>query len=141
MQGIRFNLNKMHFGLIPTNYLLKKKKTKCCKASGETFVLGKYKFDELHRNGLKKYREYGPIVREEIVPGTNIVWIFTPEDVQELLRKEGRYPQRRSHLALEHYRKKQKDLYNNGGLLPTLVLLLGFISRIIIAVCASYYFS
>lgn len=85
-------------------------------------MLGKYKFDELHRNGLKKYREFGSIVREEIVPGTNIVWIFTPEDIQELFRTEGRYPQRRSHLAIDHYRKSVRHLYNNGGLLPTLVL-------------------
>ncbi|KAK6631282.1 hypothetical protein RUM44_005808 [Polyplax serrata] len=81
--------------------------------------IGKYKFDELHRNGLKKYREFGSIVREEIVPGTNIVWIFTPEDIQELFRTEGRYPQRRSHLAIDHYRKSVRHLYNNGGLLPT----------------------
>ena len=32
---------------------------------------------------------------------------------------EGKYPDRRSHLALEHLRLKCPQSYNNGGLLPT----------------------
>lgn len=83
------------------------------------FYLGKYKFDALHKNGLKKLQEFGPVVKEEIVPNTNVIWIYKPEDVQELFKKEGRYPQRRSHLALDHYRKHKCDIYNTGGLLPT----------------------
>ncbi|KAL0270736.1 UNVERIFIED_CONTAM: hypothetical protein PYX00_008040 [Menopon gallinae] len=82
-------------------------------------VIGKYRFDTLHHNGRKKFEEYGPVVREEIVPGTNVVWIYDPEDIRELLKKEGRYPQRRSHLALQHYRRQKPEVYNNGGLLPT----------------------
>lgn len=31
----------------------------------------------------------------------------------------GQFPSRRSHLALEHYRKSQEKLYACGGLLPT----------------------
>lgn len=60
-------------------------------------------------------------MREEIVPGVNIVWLFKPEDIETMFRCEGKYPKRRSHLALEKYRLDRKDLYNNGGLLPTLV--------------------
>ncbi|XP_050433466.1 cytochrome P450 302a1, mitochondrial-like [Adelges cooleyi] len=82
-------------------------------------VLGKYRFDRLHRNGLAKYRQYGPVVREDIVPGVSLLWIFKPEDIETLYRKEGRYPERRSHLALQRYRLDKPDVYNTGGLLPT----------------------
>lgn len=82
-------------------------------------VFGRYKFDRLHHNGLEKFRLYGPIVREEIVPGVNLVWIFKPEDIEILYRNEGRYPERRSHLALQKYRLSKSEIYNTGGLLPT----------------------
>jgi len=36
---------------------------------GSYVVSGKYQFDRLHWNGFKKFNEFGPIVREEIVPG------------------------------------------------------------------------
>lgn len=82
-------------------------------------VFGKYQFDRLHRNGLSKLCQYGPVVREDIVPGVSVVWIFRPEDVETLYRHEGRYPERRSHLALQKYRLGKPQVYNTGGLLPT----------------------
>jgi len=82
-------------------------------------LTGQYEFDRLHRNGAKKLAKYGPVVKEEIVPGENVVWIFRPEDIQELFKKEGKYPQRRSHLAIEHIRLNKPLVYNTGGLLPT----------------------
>lgn len=84
-------------------------------------LLGHYHFDRLHHNGFKKLEKFGPVVREEIVPNVNIVWLFRPEDIQIMYQCEGKYPQRRSHLALEKYRLDKSDLYNTGGLLPTLV--------------------
>ncbi|XP_066999639.2 cytochrome P450 302a1, mitochondrial [Anabrus simplex] len=82
-------------------------------------IVGKYSFDRLHRNGHLKLREYGPLVREEIVPGVNLVWVFTPEDIEMVYRSEGRYPERRSHLAIQKYRGDHPEIYNTGGLLPT----------------------
>lgn len=82
-------------------------------------IIGPYSFDKLHINGLKKLNKYGPIVKEEIVPGVNIVWLFKPEDIETMFRYEGKYPQRRSHLALEKYRLDRPTVYNTGGLLPT----------------------
>ncbi|PSN36324.1 Cytochrome P450 302a1 [Blattella germanica] len=78
-----------------------------------------YNFDRLHHNGHKKLMQFGPIVREEIVPGVNVVWIFSPSDIERVFRNEGRYPERRSHLALQKYRQDRPQLYNTGGLLPT----------------------
>ncbi|KAL1463354.1 hypothetical protein WDU94_015112 [Cyamophila willieti] len=81
--------------------------------------IGEYQFDRLHSNGLAKYRQYGPLVKEEIVPGVHLVWVFRPEDIETVFKSEGRYPQRRSHLALEKYRMDRPEVYSTGGLLPT----------------------
>lgn len=83
-------------------------------------VCGIYSWDHLHESGLKKYQEYGCIVRERILPGVNVVWIFDPEDIKVVLNdKSGQYPQRRSHLALQKYRNDRPEIYTSAGLLPT----------------------
>ncbi|KAG8227908.1 hypothetical protein J437_LFUL011836 [Ladona fulva] len=82
-------------------------------------LIGKYRMDRLHRNGALKLAEFGSVVREEIVPGTVIVWLFDPVDVEQLFRVEGRFPCRRSHLAIEKYRMDRPNIYKSGGLLPT----------------------
>ncbi|XP_066248393.1 cytochrome P450 302a1, mitochondrial [Euwallacea similis] len=81
-------------------------------------LIGKFKFSELHHNGLKKYLKHGPVVKEEIVPGVNIIWLFDPNDIEMMFRCEGKYPQRRSHLALQKFRLDRPYIYNTGGLLP-----------------------
>ncbi|XP_053662324.1 cytochrome P450 302a1, mitochondrial [Anopheles marshallii] len=83
--------------------------------------IGRYSFDELHRSGEDKYRQYGPIVRETMVPGQNIVWLYDPDDIATVLddRTPGMYPSRRSHTALEKYRKDRPNVYRTAGLLPT----------------------
>ncbi|XP_015605352.1 cytochrome P450 302a1, mitochondrial [Cephus cinctus] len=82
--------------------------------------VGEYNFERLHKNGAKKLARYGPLVREEIVPGVHLVWIFRPEDIAEIFRAEmNLHPERRSHLALAKYRKDRPHIYNSGGLLPT----------------------
>lgn len=85
----------------------------------EYTVSKKYDFQRLYRNGLSKLEEFGPVVKEEIVSGLPIIWIYDPEDIKAMFQAEGKYPSRRSHLALEHYRKSKPDVYSNGGLLPT----------------------
>lgn len=81
---------------------------------------GEYSFTKLHTNGFLKLKRYGPLVREEIVPGESIIWVFRPEDVAEIFKAEaGLHPERKSHLALLKYRKDRRDVYNTGGLLPT----------------------
>ncbi|XP_071640318.1 cytochrome P450 302a1, mitochondrial [Temnothorax longispinosus] len=82
--------------------------------------IGEYNFTKLHINGLLKKKQYGPLVREEIVPGQSVVWVFRPEDIAEIFKAEaGLHPKRRSHLALLKYRKDRSNVYNTGGLLPT----------------------
>lgn len=49
---------------------------------------GEYKFDRLHVNGLRKLKQYGPLVREDIVPGVPLVWVYTPSDIETVYRCE-----------------------------------------------------
>lgn len=82
--------------------------------------IGEYSFNKLNTNGLLKLKRYGPLVREEIVPGESIIWVFRPEDIAEMFKAEaGLHPERKSHLALYKYRKDRSNVYNNGGLLST----------------------
>ncbi|XP_046450479.1 cytochrome P450 302a1, mitochondrial-like isoform X1 [Daphnia pulex] len=83
------------------------------------YAIGQYSFDQLHVTGLKKYLQFGPIVREEILPGVNLLLLYRPEDIERMHQVEGRYPSRRSHTALEFYRLQRPHIYNSGGLLPT----------------------
>ncbi|KAF7414571.1 hypothetical protein HZH68_003060 [Vespula germanica] len=83
-------------------------------------LIGEYSFTRLYESGVKKLKHYGPLIREEIVPGVQIVLVYRPEDIAEIFKAEtGLYPERRSHLALLKYRKDRSDIYNTGGLLPT----------------------
>ncbi len=91
------------------------------------YLSGKYSRDKMHKMGLDKYnvrtnwrivkgsehvhvhvQEFGPIVRETVLPGTELVWLFDPDDIKTMYDIEGQTPQRRSHLALEHYRCNSK---------------------------------
>ncbi|XP_055606227.1 cytochrome P450 302a1, mitochondrial [Uranotaenia lowii] len=83
--------------------------------------IGNYSFDALHQSGLDKYQRYGPIVRETMVPGHDIVWLYDPQDIATVLNDStpGVYPKRRSHLALAKYRRDRPNVYRTVGLLPS----------------------
>ncbi|XP_039437333.1 cytochrome P450 302a1, mitochondrial [Culex pipiens pallens] len=83
--------------------------------------IGKYSFDALHESGADKYARWGPIVRETMVPGQDIVWLYDPADIATVLNDKtpGIYPSRRSHTALAKYRKDRPNVYRTAGLLPT----------------------
>lgn len=82
--------------------------------------IGEYSFTNLYESGKRKLKCFGPLVREEIIPNVNVIWIYRPEDIAEIFKAEsGLHPERRSHLALLKYRKDRPNIYNTGGLLPT----------------------
>ncbi len=59
-------------------------------------AVGSYSFDRLHWNGASKLRQFQcPAVRERIVPGVDVVWLFAPEDIRTMFAVEGKYPSRR----------------------------------------------
>ena len=86
-----------------------------------SFVIkvGGYSLDKLHIAGRKKYEEYGPLVLEIFPGNVNLLSVYDPDDIAKVLSQDGKFPSRRSHVALEHYRKKNPAMYSNGGLLPT----------------------
>lgn len=88
------------------------------------FFTGIYDWNEIHKAGFEKYEKWGSIVKERMVPGVDVVWLFDPHDISKVLNNAGpgMYPQRKSHLGLEKYRKDRPHIYNTGGLLPTYVL-------------------
>jgi hypothetical protein len=61
----------------------------------EYTVSKKYDFLKLDKNGLSKYKEFGPVVKEEIVSGLPIVWIYDPVDIKAMFKAEGKFPSRR----------------------------------------------
>ncbi|MPC32640.1 Cytochrome P450 302a1, mitochondrial [Portunus trituberculatus] len=80
---------------------------------------GQYSPKRLHHNGRLKLQQFGPIVRENLPGNTNLVYLFDPEDIEAMYAKEGRYPSRRSHLALQKYRLDRPHMFSTGGILPT----------------------
>lgn len=69
---------------------------------------------------MDKYKKYGSIVCERMVPGFSIVWLYDPNDIAQIFNDGiGNFPCRRSHLALQHYRHQRPETYNSGGILPT----------------------
>lgn len=81
-------------------------------------LVGKYSWEQLHHASHDKYERYGPIVKETMVPGEDIVWLYDPKDIAILLTSKS-FPLRRSHLALAHYRSQRPKVYRSGGLLAT----------------------
>ncbi|CAG9800111.1 unnamed protein product [Chironomus riparius] len=85
-----------------------------------TKPFGKYSWLDLHKSGMDKYRKYGSIVCERMVPGFSIVWLYDPNDIAQIFNDGiGNFPCRRSHLALQKYRQDRPETYRSGGILPT----------------------
>lgn len=66
------------------------------------------------------------------MPGVSIVWLFDPADFAPIFNDNPAYhqfPCRRSHLALEKFRRDRPEIYSSGGLLPTYSYLLTFKSH------------
>ncbi|KAK8383651.1 hypothetical protein O3P69_015840 [Scylla paramamosain] len=81
--------------------------------------IGQYSPKRLHHNGRLKLQQFGPIVRQKLPGNTNLLYLFDPEDIEAMYAKEGRYPSRRSHLALQKYRLDRPHMFSTGGILPT----------------------
>ncbi|KAF2346613.1 Cytochrome P450 [Trinorchestia longiramus] len=79
----------------------------------------RYNPERLHEAAHMKYEEFGPLVRETLPGGSGLLSVFDPEDVKSFLQQTRLQPDRRSHLALQHYRLQRPHMYSSGGLLPS----------------------
>ena len=79
-------------------------------------IIGGLPADRLDKVGRLYYEKYGPIVREHIFSRHQVVHLFDPNDMEQLFRHEGRYPERRSHRALGQYRSERQQMYTSKSI-------------------------
>lgn len=84
-------------------------------------AIGKYSWSAIHKSGFDKQRKYGDIVKERVIPGVDIVWLFDPNDIAKAVTNTGpgAHPQRRSHLGMAKYRIDRPHIYKTAGLIAT----------------------
>lgn len=78
--------------------------------------IGEYSTSKWHEAGILKYKKYGPIVREEIIPGVNIVHLYDPRDMEVIHRNEGRIPTRVFFEGMKSIRERNQEIYSSVGL-------------------------
>ena len=77
--------------------------------------LGEFSAKDSIERDSRKLRKYGEIVREEIFPGTTLVHLFHPDDMENVYRNNGKFPGRGLVNALAKYRQDRQlppDLVN-----------------------------
>ena len=57
---------------------------------GTTYLYsnGTYSWDTLHQNAFENFKQFGPIVREDLLPGVTIVHLFNHQDIKTLFHSE-----------------------------------------------------
>ncbi|XP_069355066.1 cytochrome P450 302a1, mitochondrial isoform X2 [Maniola hyperantus] len=79
--------------------------------------IGEYNIEAIDKAAWLNWRKYGGLVREE--PGVKLLHVYEPDLIESVFRQKERYPARRSHVAMKHYRLRKPHVYNTGGLLST----------------------
>merc|ERR1719509_116436 len=80
---------------------------------------GEHSWSDLLHTGQLKHQQFGDTVREQVLPGVEVVWLFHPRDIRAMYAAEGETPSRRSHMALKHLRESRPGTYRTPGLFPT----------------------
>ena len=71
--------------------------------------------DKYHEANEVMYREYGPVVREEVLWNFPLVHLFDRRDIERVLRYPSAYPLRPPNEADVFYRRYRKEYYPNDG--------------------------
>ncbi|UYV81845.1 CYP302A1 [Cordylochernes scorpioides] len=80
----------------------------------------KYSKERMHEPLQALRQRYGPVVKEKVVSGRNVVHLFDPADMMAVYNCELRYPLRVSHRAILQFRLSRPHVYSaGGGLLPS----------------------
>ena len=59
--------------------------------SGTTYLYsgsGPYSWDRMHHGALDKLKKFGDRVREEVVPGVTLLYLFNAEDIRTVFLNE-----------------------------------------------------
>lgn len=78
--------------------------------------IGEFSKEKWHESGKIKFQNYGPIVRELMVPGVNIVHLYDPKDMEIVHRYEGRLPHRDFFVSMKNIRERNYEIYSSVGL-------------------------
>ncbi|KFM65992.1 putative cytochrome P450 49a1, partial [Stegodyphus mimosarum] len=78
-------------------------------------ITGEYSKEKWHETQRKKFKEFGPIIREVIVPGYNMLHLYDPKDMEIVSRNEGRYPRRDFFLGMRALREENPHLCSTVG--------------------------
>nr|BAV93930.1 cytochrome P450 314A1 [Chamberlinius hualienensis] len=78
--------------------------------------IGRYTLENLHRANVDKYFRYGKICKEEFVWGRPLIQVFDPDDIEKVLRNQGKFPLRPQNEAAVMFRKSRPELYSSVGL-------------------------
>ena len=70
-------------------------------------VTGEFSNKDSIARDTKKLAKYGEIVREDIAPGTTLIHLFHPDDMEKVYRHNGMFPSRGLVNALVKYRREK----------------------------------
>ncbi len=79
--------------------------------------IGKYgrMADKYHEANEAMYREYGPVVREEVLWNFPLIHLFDKKDIERVLRYPSTFPLRPPNEADIFYRRYRKEYYPDDG--------------------------
>lgn len=78
--------------------------------------IGEFTTSKWHEASKVKYKQFGSIVREEILPGINLVHLYDPIDMETVHRNEGRLPRRDFFMCMKSIRERNHEIYSSVGL-------------------------
>ncbi|XP_054722757.1 probable cytochrome P450 301a1, mitochondrial [Uloborus diversus] len=77
--------------------------------------IGEYSKSKWHEAQRMKFQQYGPIVREQMVPGVNFVHLYDPKDMEVVSRNEGKFPKREFFVGMKTLRERNPEMYSTVG--------------------------
>uniref|UniRef100_A0A2L2YDF7 Putative cytochrome P450 49a1 n=1 Tax=Parasteatoda tepidariorum TaxID=114398 RepID=A0A2L2YDF7_PARTP len=78
-------------------------------------ITGEFSMKTWHEAQATKFKKYGSIVREQIVPGVTMVHLYDPKDMEAVSRNEGIHPKREFFVAMRKIREDNKEAYSSVG--------------------------
>lgn len=79
-------------------------------------LVGPFAGLDLNEINQLKYSKYGPIIKEELVPGYPMLTIFEPSDIKQVFKSEATCPARPALEYIVKHRKSDPERYPNIGL-------------------------
>lgn len=79
-------------------------------------LVGHYRSDRLLEANVRKFRKYGPIMKEEFSYGQPVLTLFDPSDIKQVFKSEESCPARPTLDYIVKHRRSDPERYSNIGL-------------------------